>query len=383
MRLELRIYKYNSSDAYSVPVVKGCVTVKHERNATSTLTFDCVKDETLSFDEGDRVLFLVDGYQLFNGRIFTKTRDKEKIIGVTAYDSVRYLANEGSIILGQDDDGRHYYTLKTLLEKIQSFFPTNCLDFGQISSGAWRTITVGDIIKGNGQYSDNSLDYFYELELDPVVFEDKTFLDMILETFDAIRAKYNIYLCLWSVEGKIHIDTLDNLDGLNVSRRGDVNSNEVFTFDTEPYVIIPRMCSNYSHETTIDDGFYNTIVVKKDDSSSNTSNNALKVENKDLVAKYGTLIYNESSNVSNLRQYANNLLFNKSKLRKTFSISDCVGYTALRGGHGLKIEGFDGGNTILNDEMIVEAVTHKFEGGNYLMDLEMSSHPLHSSGSYV
>jgi hypothetical protein len=58
------------------------------------LTFNVIKDENLSFFEGDAVRFDYDGNKVFFGFVFIKKRTEENIISVTAYDQLRYFKNK-------------------------------------------------------------------------------------------------------------------------------------------------------------------------------------------------------------------------------------------------------------------------------------------------
>ena len=48
----------------------------------------------IAFAEGDFVSLAVNGSNIFKGRIFSRSRTKEQIITVTAYDQIRYLQNK-------------------------------------------------------------------------------------------------------------------------------------------------------------------------------------------------------------------------------------------------------------------------------------------------
>lgn len=69
------------------PAVENGITWSTERKGSpSILTFNVLKEATNDFTEGDAVRLKVDGRDVFFGFIFKKSRDKENIITVTAYD---------------------------------------------------------------------------------------------------------------------------------------------------------------------------------------------------------------------------------------------------------------------------------------------------------
>ena len=58
------------------------------------LTFTVVKDNIISFEEGNEVNLFVDGKRLFFGYVFSKSRNKDHHIKVVAYDQLRYFKNK-------------------------------------------------------------------------------------------------------------------------------------------------------------------------------------------------------------------------------------------------------------------------------------------------
>lgn len=86
-------------DKIHAPLVEGEITLEYDRKGSpGTLTFNVLKEGSLSFQEGNSVSFRVDGKRIFYGYVFTKKRNKDGIITVTCYDQLRYLKNEDSLI---------------------------------------------------------------------------------------------------------------------------------------------------------------------------------------------------------------------------------------------------------------------------------------------
>ena len=81
------------------PIVEEGIQWTTERaGSPSTLKFTAIKDDTLAFMEGDPVRMKVDGKNVFYGFVFTKKRNKQHHIEVTAYDQLRYLKNKDTYV---------------------------------------------------------------------------------------------------------------------------------------------------------------------------------------------------------------------------------------------------------------------------------------------
>ena len=109
MDIELSISDPSGNKLY-MPVVEEGIEWSTERRSTpGKLTFKIINDGIIDFEEGSRVRLKVDGKEVFYGFVFTKRRDKNQIISVTAYDQLRYLNNKDTYV----------YENKTVAEFIQ------------------------------------------------------------------------------------------------------------------------------------------------------------------------------------------------------------------------------------------------------------------------
>ena len=79
----------NRDTAYLVSPLDGVDLTRGRDMVPATLKFKVPKDKTLNFQEGDRVQFSVNGTVVFYGFVFEKSRDREAVISVTAYDQLR------------------------------------------------------------------------------------------------------------------------------------------------------------------------------------------------------------------------------------------------------------------------------------------------------
>ena len=98
MNVELLIADPSGSKAYLPIVEEGIEWTTERRSTPGKLTFKVVKDSIINFQEGAAVRLKVDGKGIFFGFVFSKKRDKDQIITVTAYDQLRYLNNKDTYV---------------------------------------------------------------------------------------------------------------------------------------------------------------------------------------------------------------------------------------------------------------------------------------------
>ena len=121
-----------NGDRIFKPLVQDGVEWTTERKgAPSTLKFSVVKDGIIDFTEGNSVRLKVDGENVFYGFVFAKSRDKEQIISVTAYDQLRYLKNKDTYV----------YTNKTASDVIRMIIADFELNAGTIEDTSFVIAT--------------------------------------------------------------------------------------------------------------------------------------------------------------------------------------------------------------------------------------------------
>ena len=90
MKIDLIIQ--NGSTIY-YPILEEGISLEWDRKGSpGKLKFSVVKDDALSFEEGNDVKLTIDGTDMFYGFIFSKNRSGRTpyLIEVTAYDQLRY-----------------------------------------------------------------------------------------------------------------------------------------------------------------------------------------------------------------------------------------------------------------------------------------------------
>ncbi len=118
--MDVELLIQNGNKVYAPVVEEGIVWETERKDSPGKLTFTVIKDQEINFTEGNPVRLVVDGVKLFYGFIFSKKRDKQQNIKVTAYDQLRYLKNKDTYV----------YTNKTASDFIkgENFDYTSSID---------------------------------------------------------------------------------------------------------------------------------------------------------------------------------------------------------------------------------------------------------------
>lgn len=317
--IEYELYIINESKICS-PVVKDGVKLELERSGSpGKLTFSIVNDnysgvkEPMNIQEGNEVQFIVNGTKLFRGFIFTKARDKEQIISITAYDQLRYLKNK-------DNKKCNNVPADVFIKQV-------CEDF---------LLNVGDITATN-------MPIYW-------LFEDKTIFDMFLSVMqETTRLTGEMYV-LYDDFGKI---TLKNISEM--------------TLDC---LITENTAENFSYTSSIDSETYNQIkLVYKNEETG--MGDVYMAKDSGNINEWGLLQYYENIDENdNGVLKAETMLSMYNSKRRILSVSGAFGDLRVRGGSLVPVT-LTLGDVDANSYLLVEKVTHNFSGSSHTMDLEL------------
>lgn len=314
-----------------VPILEDSVTWKTERGGVpAELQFTCVKDEPLGFGEGDPVQFYVDDVPIFSGRVFTKTRDREHRIKVTAYDRLRYFKNKDSLT---------YKDMKAaeLITKIAS---------------EWNLL-------GENEKPDLADTGWVA----PATVEDNsTLIDIILNHLDQVminkRKMYEFY------------------DDFGTFKLKDIEKMSV------PYWIRQESLENFDYTSTIDGDTYNSIkIIRVDDSDKSVAKVYMAKSTKN-INNWGPLQLVEELDASkyseaDAKELCNELIELYNRVERKLTLKGVIGDIRVRAGCWLPVTLYLGdvslGETDKNtaQAMIVDSVTHTWENGNHSMDVKL------------
>ena len=222
-------------DKVFIPVVQEGITWTTERKGCpGELKFKVVKDDVISFTDGDAVRLKVNGQNVFYGFIFKKQRDKEQIISVTAYDQLRYLKNKDTIV----------YENKTAGELIQMIAKDYMMQTGTIEDTGFK-------IKSR-------------------VEENTSLFDMIQNALDMTLENQKYMYVMYDDFGKIALKGLDNMR-LNL-------------------LIDEETGENFDYTSSIDSNTYNKVKLTYDNEKTGTREVYVAQDSENMNA-WGVLQY--------------------------------------------------------------------------------------------
>lgn len=336
MITKFTIGRRNSGDTWNVvDLVNNIKWVTDLNFAAGTFTFDLLFDGSFYPQNGDVVEFQWDEQKIFFGYIF-KATFKDKKFSITAYDKMRYLKNQDSLV----------WPISTISQR----FETAC-KMAEISH---------KVINGS--------DY----KLPAEVADSKTYFDMLKSGIEATQKATNQMYYLFA-----------NYDVVEL-RKAPYNDLDIIIGDQS-------LLTDYSFEKSIDDAANSIRIVKKnssksqqttststDEESSGDDPNSTSFSYTDVkahdVQDWGKLQVVENAkdkaNDAQMKERADALL--KEKNREIYTLNlDCLGDTALIAGNSVNIQiselskaGFWISNTA------IMKATHNF-GSDYTCNLEM------------
>ena len=298
------------------PVVDG-VTVEWERQGQpGKLTFEVIKTDALSFEEGDPCRFSVNGEPLFYGFVFNKSRSgsNPKNIKVTVYDQLYYLKNKDTYV----------YSNKTATEVVKMIAEDFGLNLGTLDDTGYKIETRTE--------------------------ENTSLFDIIQNALDATtKAKTEMYV-LYDKAGKLMLTNIGNMKlGL---------------------VINEETAGNYEYKSSIADNTYNRIKLLYEDSDAGTRQVYIAQDSSN-INKWGVLQYYEKLNdATNAKTMADALLKLYNAKTRTLKVSDALGDTRVRAGTMLVVM-LGLGDINLSNFLLVEQVKHTFSNGQHLMELKL------------
>ena len=302
-------------DKVFIPVVQEGITSTTERKGCpGELKFKVVKDDVISFTEGDAVRLKVNGQNVFYGFIFKKQRDKEQIISVTAYDQLRYLKNKDTIV----------YENKTAGELIQMIAKDYMMQTGTIEDTGFK-------IKSR-------------------VEENTSLFDMIQNALDMTLENQKYMYVMYDDFGKIALKGLDNMR-LNL-------------------LIDEETGENFDYTSSIDSNTYNKVKLTYDNEKTGTREVYVAQDSENMNA-WGVLQYFDTlQEGENGKAKADALLSLYNKKTRNLTIKNAFGDVRVRAGSMIVVI-MDLGDMKLKNLMLVEKCKHEFKESQHLMTLTL------------
>jgi len=293
----------------------------------SKLTFKIARDapqgKTIGFNEGDRVELFINDYPVFKGYIFTKSRSKDQIITVTAYDQLRYLKNKQF----------YYYENKKASEVVNMIAEDFKLKIGEIDD------------------TEYVIDYRRE--------DSQTLFDTILNAIDITVINTQKLFTLYDNFGEL---TLKEIHSLRLP----------LMFVSDDISLI-----DFTYKTDIDSDTYNKVKLYRDDDKKG-KRDIFVVEDGLNQAKWGVLQYYENVpdyfNEAQIKDVADRILKLKNRVKKNLSIEFLamgLGEEKIRGGSGIFVKIDDLGDCKANNWFIVNKVTHTLKNNEHTLKIDI------------
>jgi len=295
-------------------VEEGVVWETQRRKAPGKLTFTVLKDEALGFQEGNPVSFKYKGNKIFYGFVFTKERDSNEKIKVTAYDQLRYFKNKETYV----------YSNKTATALLKMIIADFRLSYGSADDTKYRIISK--------------------------VEENKELFEVMQNALDETTASTGEIYVLYDLFGGL---VLNNIKDMRLDLLIDEETGQGFKYsssiDSETYNKIKLVYENKESGKR-------EVYIAQD---SNNQNN------------WGVLQYFETIQEStNGKLKAEILLKQYNKKTRKLTIDKAFGDVRVRGGSSLPVALYLGDVSVAN-YMIVESVKHTFNESNHTMDLNL------------
>jgi len=296
------------------PIVEQGIVWDTERKGFGKLTFTVIKDQNINFTEGNPVRLVVDGVKLFYGFVFSKKRDKQQNISVTAYDQLRYLKNKDTI----------EYKNKTASDFIKMIANDYKLNLGTVENTSYVV---------------------------PVRTEtNTTLIDMILNALDLEITNRKTMYVLYDDFGKL---TLKSLGSMKLDVVIDEETGE-----------------NFDYTSSIDEQTYNQIKLQYENEKTGkretyVAKDSNSINNWGLLQYYDTLQEGENGQVK-----ADALLSLYNAKTRNLKITNAFGNLKVRAG-SMVVVNLNLGDVAVQNFMLVERCKHTFNESEHKMNLTL------------
>lgn len=273
------------------------------------------QDKGFKYNNGDIVRVIKDGFNVFYGYIFSVDEGRSEEVRILCYDQMRYLLCNATYVFKNT-------TAADMVIKIANDFK---LKLGRIDDTGYKI---------------------------PAMMEDnKKLLDIICKALDytLINAGKNYFL-------------FDDFGALSIRKSDDMLLDFIVGDGSLMY--------DYSSKRSIDDDTYNRIKLYKDNKETGRRE-VYQAQDSANMAKWGILqLYqsvDENMNSAQINQLLNTLIAVKNRESKSLRI-EAIGDIRVRAGCYIHIIIEEYG---INQPFIVNECTHKFEGADHTMSLEL------------
>lgn len=312
--MEIELLIQNGNTVYAPVTQDEIVWTTERKSSPGKLEFKVLKDDIINYEEGNPISFKVNGNKVFYGFVFTKKREKDKIIKTTAYDQLRYLKNKSSYV----------YVDKRADELVRMIANDFQLNVGTLENTNYKIAKKSE--------------------------SNQALFDIILNALDeTIQYKKEMYV-LYDDFGQI---CLKNLERMKVG-----------------LIIDEETAQNFDYQSSIDTDTYNKVKLVYDNEKTGKREVYIAQDTSNMN-KWGVLQYFDTiDEKTNGAVKAKTLLNLYNQKTRNLEIKNAIGDIRVRGG-SLIIVNLDLGDVKLQNFMLVEKAKHTFKNGEHFMDLTL------------
>lgn len=321
--MKYELYCQNSETGTSYDIVELAGRITHQTTLSGqpgklTVTLQQDPNEILELATGSILTFIVDGYGVFYGYIFTMGTDATGTYQITAYDQMRYLQNQET------------YTTRGMTA--DEIFMRVCKD---ANLTRFRVVTPSNFIVPLYRHPNKS---FYSIIQYGI---DRAIIDADGAAYYFIKDKFGELL----------------FTELNEEKTG------IIIGDTS-------LLTSYQYEISIDKDTYNTVKVTRDNEATGKREIWGKFDSENQ-RKWGLLQLvieaDKDSNEAQMREKAEKVLDLKNRETKTMKLT-ALGQKELVAGSGFI---FSLDKLGIKKNMWITSATHYYEDDNHTMTLEV------------
>lgn len=312
--MEIELLIQNGNTVYAPVTQDEIVWTTERKSSPGKLEFKVLKDNIINYEEGNPISFKVNGNKVFYGFVFTKKREKDKIIKTTAYDQLRYLKNKSSYV----------YVDKRADELVRMIANDFQLNVGTLENTNYKIAKKSE--------------------------SNQALFDIVLNALDeTIQYKKEMYV-LYDDFGQI---CLKNLERMKVG-----------------LIIDEETAQNFDYQSSIDTDTYDKVKLVYDNEKTGKREVYIAQDTSNMN-KWGVLQYFDTiDEKTNGAVKAKTLLNLYNQKTRNLEIKNAIGDIRVRGG-SLIIVNLDLGDVKLQNFMLVEKAKHTFKNGEHFMDLTL------------
>lgn len=311
------------SDGKTINLTNCTTTASWETQRTGTpgtFKFTYLRTGDSKIEEGDIIRFSEDGELQFYGWVFTRSTDRYGVTDVTCYDRLRYLKANASYAFY---DNSTEEIIKKIAEDLQ-------VGVGTLSATGYK--------------------------LPSLIEQDKSCIDIINEAVQQTLLN----------TGKVYI-FFDDGDGLCLKESQSMVSPYVFGEGS--------LMTDYTYKTDIDSQTYNSVKLARPNEETGKSDVFIQQDSYN-IGKWGLLqLYqtvDSSANDAQVKEQLSVTLEYYNQILKTFKFS-ALGVPSLRAGQMVLCNLSDLDGAKFQQYIMLEKVTHSWEGGSHTMEIEARS----------